>query len=148
VNTVKFGTPICWENMFPDLFRRFVKNGADFMVSATSDAFLGRTAGPYQTLAMTAFRSVENRVAIARSATTGVSAFINPDGEIVERIKDSDGKDLFVSGFLIKDIPLSSKKTFYTVYGDIFAYVLIGITVLSIMASIIAHRASFFRSRN
>jgi apolipoprotein N-acyltransferase len=135
INGVKSGAPICWENMFPDVFRRFVKDGAHFMVSATNEAFLGRTAGPHQTLAMAAFRAVENRVAIARSAPTGVSAFINPDGEIVERVRDKNANDLFVEGYIVRDIPVSDKKTFYTLYGDIFAYCCIGLALLFIMYS-------------
>jgi len=79
VKGAKFGTPICWENMFSGLFRQFVKQGANFMVSVTNEEFFGRTAAPYQTLAATVFRAVENRVAIARCAPTGVSAFILPE---------------------------------------------------------------------
>jgi apolipoprotein N-acyltransferase len=142
VSDAKFGSPICWENLFPDLFRRVVKDGANFMVCVTNEGFYGPTAAPYQTLAINIFRAVENRVAIARSATTGISAFINPDGKIVERVRDSSGKDLFVSGFLVRDMPLSNKKTFYTRYGDVFAYILISITLLSIMASIATYRSS------
>ena len=140
INGAKFGTPICWENMFPDIFRRFVKEGANFMVSSTNEGYLGLTAGPYQTLAINIFRAVENRVAIARADSTGVSAFISPNGKIVERVKDISGKDLFVSGMIVRDLPLSNKKTFYTVHGDVFAYVLIGITVLNVLASMAAHR--------
>lgn len=141
VSDARFGTPICWENLFPDHFRRFVKAGANFMVSATNEGFYGLTAAPYQTLAINIFRAVENRVAIARTATTGVSAFIDPDGKIVEWIQDGSGKDLFVSGFLVRDVPLSDKKTFYTNYGDVFAYVAIGITILSILYSFLISRA-------
>jgi apolipoprotein N-acyltransferase len=135
VSGVKFATPICWENMFPDLFGRFVKDGAQFMVSVTNEGFFGKTSAPYQSLAINVFRAVENRIAVVRSATTGISAFINPNGEIVERVEDIAGRDIFVSGFRVRDIPLSNKKTFYTVYGDIFTYVVIGITVLMILAS-------------
>ena len=110
------------------------------MVSATSEGFYGPTAAPHQTLAINIFRAVENRVAIARTATTGVSAFIDPDGRIAERIQDGSGKDLFVSGFLVRDVPLSDKKTFYTMYGDVFAYVAIGITLLSVLYSIFISR--------
>jgi apolipoprotein N-acyltransferase len=133
----KFSTPICWENIFPEFFRRFVDKGAQFMVSVTNEGFLGHSssAGPYQTLAINVFRAVENRVAVARAATTGVSCFINPNGEIVDRIKDGNGNDLFVPGILIRDIPLSDRKTFYTNYGDIFAYVIIAITVMIILGS-------------
>jgi apolipoprotein N-acyltransferase len=135
VSNVKFGAPICWENMFPDLFRRFVREGARFMVSVTNEGFFGRVQAPYQqSLAMNAFRAVENRVAIARSAPNGVSAFISPNGNIVERVTGSGGEDLFISGILVRDIPVAAKQTFYTRYGDVFAYAILGIAILFILS--------------
>ena len=143
VSGARFGAPICWENMFPDLFRRFVKDGANFMACVTNEGFFGRSSAPYyQSLAIYVFRAVENRVAIARSATTGVSCIIDPNGEIVERIKDGNGKDLSVAGFLVRDIPLSNKKTFYTIYGDIFAYGAIGMAIGIILASFLKRKGS------
>lgn len=148
VSGARFGTPICWENIFPDFFRRFIKDGGNFMVSVTNEGFFGNTAGPYQTLAINAFRAVENRVAIARSAPTGVSAFINPDGEIIEKVRDSRGKDLFVSGSLVRDVPLSDKRTIYTVYGDIFTYAVICLAALIILGSLFARKRFLFRQRS
>ena len=137
VSGASFGTPICWENMFPDMFRFFVAEGAQFMISVTNEGFFGNTSAPYQTLAMNAFRAVENRVAIVRANTTGVSCFINPNGKIIERVRGSNGNDLFVSGFLIGDIPLSNIRTFYTFYGDVFAYAALCITALFIILPVI-----------
>ena len=94
------------------------------MVSVTNESVFGPTSGPHQTLAMVVFRAVENRVAVARSATTGVSAFIDPQGKIVARVSDGNGGDLFVRGILAWDVPLSEEKTFYTRYGDVFARVI------------------------
>jgi apolipoprotein N-acyltransferase len=136
VSGVKFGTPICWENMFPGHFRRFVREGAQFMVSVTNEGFMGRSGGPYQTLAITAFRAVENRIAIVRAAPTGVSAFINPDGEIVDQVGDGSLKDLLTSGTLIREVPLSNQKTFYTMFGDIFAYIGIGLVILILLGAL------------
>jgi apolipoprotein N-acyltransferase len=121
VAKARFGAPICWENNFPDVFRRFVLDGANFMVSVTNESVFGPTSGPHQTLAMVVFRAVENRVAVARSATTGVSAFIDPKGSIVSRVSDDNGEDLFVRGTLAWEVPLSEEKTFYTRHGDVFA---------------------------
>lgn len=123
--------------MFPDLFRQFVKDGANLMVSVTNEGFFGTVSAPYyQSLAINVFRAVENRVAIARAATTGVSCVIHPNGEIVERITDGNGKDVSVSGFLVRDIPLSDGKAFYTIYGDVFVYVAIGIAVLTVLVAL------------
>lgn len=119
-----FGAVICWENLFPDLVREFVKRGAHFMVIATNEAWFGDTAAPDQLLAISTFRAAENRVAIARSANTGISALIDPFGRITERLRGPDGKDLFTEGVLIGDVTLSEEKTFYTIHGDIFAFLL------------------------
>lgn len=143
VDGIKFSSPICWENMFPDHFRRFVKEGANFMVSVTNEGFFGRSAAPYQTLAINVFRAVENRVAIARANTTGVSAIISPKGGIVDRVRDKNGNDLFVSGIIVKDIPVSDGKTFYTVYGDIFVYIVIGVTALIFMVCLYRRNIPF-----
>lgn len=140
VQGAKFGTPICWENMFSNLFRQFVKKGANIMVSVTNEEFMCRSAAPYQTLAATVFRAVENRVAIARCASTGISAFILPDGEIVERVRDSGKKDLFVKGWVVRDVPISEKKTFYTLFGDIFAFCNIGLVMILLFYTPISRR--------
>jgi apolipoprotein N-acyltransferase len=148
VSGAGFSAPICWENLFPDLYRRFVMDGAQFMVSVTNEGFFGNTSGPYQSLAINVFRAVENRVTIARAATTGVSAFVNPDGKIVERVRDNNGKDILVSGVRVRDVFLSDKKTFYTVYGDIFAFVVIGMAVLMIFTSFFVQKRSPSRFKN
>jgi apolipoprotein N-acyltransferase len=143
VSGIRFGTPICWESLFPDLFRRFVLDGAQFMACVTNEGFYGRTSAPYQSLAMSVFRAVENRITIARSAPTGVSAFINPYGAIVDRIRDRKGDDLFVSGILVKDIQIhATRKTIYTTYGDGFAYVMLCIAALMVIGSILKERRS------
>ncbi|MBI3030569.1 MAG: apolipoprotein N-acyltransferase [Candidatus Rokubacteria bacterium] len=138
VSHARFGTPICWESLFPDIFRRFVRDGAHFMVNVTNEGVFGVTSAPYQTLAMNAFRAVENRVTVVRAATTGISAFISSKGEILDRVKDANGRDLFVSGILVRDVPLSRTRTFYTVAGDVFAYTVIGVAALVLGASIVS----------
>ena len=57
-----FGTVICYEVIFPELFRDFVAGGATFMVNITNDAWFGRTSGPWQHLGMLPLRAVEHRV--------------------------------------------------------------------------------------
>ena len=117
-----FGATICWENTFPDLFRQFVKRGAQFMINATDEGLFGNTAASDQLLAMSTFQAVMNRVAIARSANMGISAFIDPFGRITARLQGPRQKTLFEDGILISAVPLSKEKPFYTRFGDVFAY--------------------------
>lgn len=113
----KFGVLICFEIIFPDLCRRFVKEGADFLVTITNDAWFGRTSAPRQHLTIATFRAIENRVFIARSANTGISAFIDPVGRIIKQ------GGIFTEEAINGTITLSKEKTFYTLYGDAFAWI-------------------------
>ncbi|UCD72391.1 MAG: apolipoprotein N-acyltransferase [Syntrophobacterales bacterium] len=112
-----FGVLICFEIIFPNLCRKFVKGGADFLVTITNDAWFGRTSAPYQHLSMAIFRAIENRVSIARAANTGISAFIDAKGEIRKR------SGLFVKEALVGQINPKIGETFYTRYGDVFVIV-------------------------
>ena len=135
VSGVKFGVTICWETIFPDLFRQLVKNGANFMVNITNEAWFKETAGPYHFIPMTVFRAVENRISIARSANTGISGFIDPYGRVMGKVK-SGSKDIFVEGYLTMKIPLSRTRTFYTMHGDMFAYLVLLGTAAFIIAGL------------
>ena len=97
VKGTRFGAPICWENIFPDIARKFVADGAEFLINITNEAWFGETAAPYQFLSMNVFRAVDNRVYVIRCANSGVSCIIDPTGKIVGRATDTAGNDIFVS---------------------------------------------------
>ncbi len=115
-----FGAVICYEVIFPELFREFVAGGAAFMVNITNDAWFGETSGPWQHLGMLPLRAVENRVAIARAANTGVSAFVDADGRISGLIP------LEERGVLRRVVALRRRATLYTRFGDWFAFGCLG----------------------
>ena len=104
VSGARFGTPICWESAFPDLFRRFVLAGAHFMVSVTNEAEFGESSAPHQTLAMSVFRAVENRRVVARAATghrgamEAVERFTERLGALVATAVDLLNPDMVVLG--------------------------------------------------
>jgi apolipoprotein N-acyltransferase len=112
----RFGVVICYEVIFPDLVRRFVDRGADFMVTITNDAWFGMSAAPAQHFSMAVFRAVENRTAIARAANTGISGFIDRDGRILE------ASPIFEERAMPGRLRIGNHPTFYSKYGDVFAY--------------------------
>jgi apolipoprotein N-acyltransferase len=138
MNGEKFATTICWENLFPEHVRQFVKKGARFIVNITNEAWFGETAAPEQFLSMNVFRAVENGVYVVRCANTGISCFIDPCGRVVDRVINDEGKDIFVSGFLTGEIIPLSPNTFYTRYGDWFPWLCITISIGFILAAIFA----------
>lgn len=121
---VKFGVAICYEVIFPDLVRRFAANGAEFLVTITNDGWFGASSAPAQHFAMVVFRSVENHLAFARSANTGISGFIDPFGRIVQ------ASPLFTEEALEASMTAWQPGTFYTRYGDVFAYACVIICAL------------------
>lgn len=127
----RVGAEICFESLFPDLFRRFVKDGAEIMINVTEDGWYGPTSAPGQHFSVNVFRAVENRVSVVRAANTGISGFIDPYGH---RRKISD---IFTEDFLTHNVVLRQKTTFYTRYGDLFGYLCSLITILSILILVI-----------
>ena len=128
INGAKFGVVICWEIAFPGVFRKFVKNGADFMINITNEAWFRESSYSYQYVAISVLRAVENRISIARAANTGISCFIDPFGRVTAKLQDENGKDLFIKGYLTRNIALSRQKTVYTTYGGVFVYLVLIVT--------------------
>lgn len=132
----QFGVVICYEVIFPDLVRQFVLEGADFMTTITNDAWFGRSSAPYQHFGMVQFRAVENRRAFARAANTGISGFIDPYGRVLA------AGPIFSEEAMTGTIPLRRDRTFYTRYGDVFAYACVIIAGLCLALSRERTRAS------
>lgn len=80
---MRLGLLICYEAIFPELTQKRVSNGADVLVNISNDAWFGRSSAPFQHLAQTRMRAVEQCRWIARSTNTGISAFIDPLGRLV-----------------------------------------------------------------
>ncbi|GBD97873.1 apolipoprotein N-acyltransferase [bacterium BMS3Abin06] len=131
----KIGNLICYEIIFPGLVRKFADKGANVLITITNDAWFGRTSAPYQHFSMAVFRAVENRVPVARAANTGISGFIDSRGRIINK------SDIFVEAALTEEISIGKEKSFYTKYGDIFAFVCIISSVLFIIKRL------FFRKK-
>lgn len=114
------GVLICYEAIFPQLAREYVQQGSGLLINLTNDAWFGRSSAPYQHLAMTRFRAIENRIWIARAANTGISALISPVGNVT--LAGPIFEPLQLSG----SVGLGAEATFYTRFGDIFAYICLG----------------------
>ncbi len=126
-NNYKAGVQICFEIIFPNLARKIIKQDADFIINITNDTWFGNTPAPFQHFNMTLFRAVENKRAIVRCANTGISGAIYPNGSV------SETTPLFVEAVKEYNIPIFVEKTFYTKYGDIFAFLCILFSFVSII---------------
>ena len=65
-------------------------SGPNAFINITNDAWFGRTAEPYQHLALAVFRSVEHRLEMVRAVNTGVSAHIDAAGRVRAQTESVD----------------------------------------------------------
>ncbi|MBE0582200.1 MAG: apolipoprotein N-acyltransferase, partial [Desulfofustis sp.] len=112
---IKAGVLICFESIFGGLGRKWVESGANLLVNVTNDAWYGRSSAPYQSWAMTVFRSVETRRSLVRSANTGISGMVDPLGRILRQ------SDLFVSWSVTAPLPLLEERSRFVRGGHLFA---------------------------
>ena len=126
----RFGVFICYEEIFGDEIRLFVKQGARGLVNISNDGWYGDTCAPWQTLNMSRMRAVENRRWLLRDTNTGITTIIDPYGRLTASVQ----RHALTS--LAARYGYRSDLTFYTVHGDIFAG-LCGIITLGIIAAMV-----------
>ena len=115
VKTVPVSASICYESIFGEFFATFVKNGAQVMFIITNDGWWGNTAGHRQHFSFAPLRAIETRRDIARSANTGISAFIDQRGDIIQRTQ------YWEPAVLKGTLNYNTKMTFYVLHGDFIA---------------------------
>jgi apolipoprotein N-acyltransferase len=106
------GTPICYENSFPAIDRGMVTDGAGFLVVVINNASYDHTAASEQHLQMSRLRAVENARWVVHAAVSGISAFIDPGGRVV------DSRGLFEPSTMRAEIRASDRQTPYARFGD------------------------------
>lgn len=107
----RLAAAICYEVAYPNLTRNNAQR-SDFLVTLSNDAWFTGTDGPWQHLQMVQMRAKENGRWFIRATNTGVTAFINPQGQI-ERLLKQD-----VRGVLRGDLPAMQGSTPYMRFGD------------------------------
>ena len=107
----KLGAAICYEVAYPNLTRRNAQN-SDFLITVSNDAWFTGTAGPQQHLQMVQMRAKENGRWFIRATNTGVTAFINEQGQIVKRAPMDEA--IVLRG----DLPAMQGETLYTRLSD------------------------------
>ncbi len=123
--TIKVGSLICYEAIFPEIARESVLQGANFLVNISNDAWYDKTSAPYQHLQLSLMRAVENGVYMLRASNTGISAVIDKFGQVLATTK------LFTDETLSILLPVEQgEKTFYTKYAPYYIWFFLGIFLL------------------
>lgn len=116
---LRVGVLICYEDIFPDLARHVVGRGANILVNLTNDAWYGNTSAQYQHLVFSQFRALENRRYLLRSTNSGITAMINPRGEVIKQLEPFKADILLSNVFPIKH------QTLFYLLGNYVAWICI-----------------------
>lgn len=110
---IPVGCAICYESVYGEYYTGYVKKGARAMTIITNDAWWGNTPGYRQHLRYASLRAIETRRSIARCANTGISAFIDQRGDILET------SQWWKQAVMHGSINLNDDMTFFVRNGDI-----------------------------
>ena len=124
---LKVAPVICYESVFGEYVSKYVQKGAALIFIITNDGWWKDTPGYRQHLSFSRLRAIETRRSIARSANTGISAFINQRGDILQ-----------ATGWWSKTAIQGSLKaneriTFYVRYGDFIGRVCLFVSVMLLL---------------
>lgn len=108
---IKVGVSTCYEVAFDESFRTAIRDGAQVLTTPTNNATFGFTDMTYQQLAMSRMRAIEYDRAVIVPATSGVSAIVSPQGEVIQESK------IFTPDVLQAEVPLRNTITLSAVVG-------------------------------
>ena len=112
----RFATFICYEDILPALVRATMLDAgegrAHALVNLTNDSWYGTGNEQEQHLMLAAVRSIEHRRWLLRATSTGISAFVDATGQVVQRIHRNE------RGVAVRDVPMMQGTTIYEVLGD------------------------------
>ena len=115
---------ICYESVFPNHVRKFIKKGAQAIFIITNDGWWGDSKGRVQHNSYARMRAIESRRYVVRSANTGISSIISPRGDFVRQMQSN------TEGSFVKKISLFTDKTFYVKYGNILIFLYLASCIL------------------
>ncbi|MEA3303367.1 MAG: apolipoprotein N-acyltransferase, partial [Pseudomonadota bacterium] len=128
VGEYQAGASICYEIIFGEEIREALPE-AHFLVNVSNDAWFGKTVGPLQHFEMARMRALENGRYLLRATNTGVTAIIDPLGQVQARLPQFQRAEL--SGTFT---PYQG-STPYSKYGHMALWLLSGILLLWILLS-------------
>ncbi|MFZ8833903.1 MAG: apolipoprotein N-acyltransferase [Candidatus Caldipriscus sp.] len=128
---LKIGVMICYEYIFSGIGKRLVDNGANVLAVITSDGWFGKSLGPVEHFYLGIPRAVETGRYLIRSAKTGISAIIDPEGRVVESL------ELYTRGSIVGSVKLYEHRTPFVSFGFLFPYLCL---ILSLIIWILRKR--------
>lgn len=118
---LRLATPICFESIFSQISRAFVRNGAQALFIITNDAWFKGSKALEQHFAKAVFRAVETGRYTVQASNGGISGVIDPYGRILTATR-SEKEQILQETVLLQD-----RATLYVQLGDWVVYLLGGV---------------------
>jgi apolipoprotein N-acyltransferase len=122
-----FSIFICYEAIYAGEIREFARNGAQLLVNISNDGWFGKSEAAEQHIRMARVRAVENRRWIIRDTNSGITASIDPYGNVQRVLR----RDMRGSADLPYDF--RGDQTIYTRFGDWFAWMCVGVSAILVL---------------
>ena len=132
--TLKIGSLVCYEDIYPALARASARAGAQVFFVATNNAWYGEEGGAEQHAAHSVLRAVENRRPVIRCGNGGWSGWIDAYGTVREVLYDEHGSIYFRGGgsYTVSHFDeWMRQQSFYTRHGDWFVGLCGGFVLLT-----------------
>ncbi len=111
-DTLKIGSVICLESMYPDHLRRATQGGATLLVVIANNAWFTHSSAAEKHLQMSRMRAIENGRWLCVAANTGRTALIDPLGYPTQTLTPD------VQAALVGKTTLNRETTAYTNHGN------------------------------
>mgnify|MGYP002630289977 CR=1 FL=1 len=121
---IRFGVLICYEGILPSFVRPLGKQHPHLLVNLTNDDWFGKSAERYLHFALTVPRAIEHRLAFVRATLTGVSAFVDANGRVLQMTRPTDPETL------LQEVPLLQSETVYQTIGDALSWACLALMLL------------------
>lgn len=129
---VTIATPICFEDAFAYVNRRFVAAGADLILNLTNNSWSRTNSAQLQHFVAARYRAVETRRGLVRSTNSGYTSIVDPWGRVVA------STPMFETNHLNATVNVyrPQAESVYVVYGDYlpvaFALILAGLFAVAL----------------
>jgi apolipoprotein N-acyltransferase len=124
-----FSVFICYEAIYAEEVRAFADRGAQLLINISNDGWFGTSEAAEQHLRMARVRAVENRRWLVRDTNSGISASIDPYGNVT-RVMRRDMRD---SADLAYDF--RTDRTIYTRFNDWFAWMCVAVSAILVLVT-------------
>lgn len=128
---LRIAPSICVEGLQAGRFNSLVRAGADVLLNLTDDGWLAGSAGPELHLQLARLRAVETRRWFLRASNSGVTAVIDPTGEIVARVPFGQAGTLAARVVPLHQITPYVRFGDWIVWVSLFIVIMLGVSALA-----------------